>query len=217
MTDTNPKIDPEINTETEVTPEALSITPAAPLPLADQKDERRPRREFVKNKKSHQKRDTRERVKPEFDQKIIQIRRVTRVTSGGRRMAFSVAMVIGNRKGQVGLGTGKGIDTQIAIEKALRGAKKNLITVPMTKDNSIPHDVTTKYSSAIVTMMPAPSRGLVAGSAVRHVLELAGVTNINAKILSPSKNKLNIAKAAIQALSLLKARPQKPELKPVVS
>jgi small subunit ribosomal protein S5 len=162
------------------------------------------RRDFVKNKRGGPKREGRERVKPEFDQKIIQIRRVTRVTSGGRRMTFSVAMVIGNRKGKVGLGTGKGIDTAIAIEKALREAKKDIVTIHMTKTNSIPHDVMTKYSSAIVTMMPAPSRGLVAGSAVRDVLELAGITNVNAKILSGSKNKLNIAKAAIKALAMLK-------------
>ncbi|MEN9647498.1 MAG: ribosomal protein small subunit ribosomal protein [Candidatus Parcubacteria bacterium] len=188
---------------TEVTPEAtveavVSAPTSAPRPAG--RDERRP---FQKNRRGP-KRDVRERVKPEFDQKIIQIRRVTRVTSGGRRMSFSVAIVAGDRKGKIGIGTGKGIDTQISIEKALRDAKKNMITVPLTKDLSIPHDVKHKYSSARISIVPAPNRGLIAGSAVRTVLELAGVTNVNAKVHSPSKNKLNIARAAIEALSMLK-------------
>lgn len=186
---------------TEVTPEATveAVAPAS-APRGAGRDERRP---FQKNRRGP-KRDVRERVKPEFDQKIIQIRRVTRVTSGGRRMSFSVAIVAGDRKGKIGIGTGKGIDTQISIEKALRDAKKNMITVPLTKDLSIPHDVKHKYSSARISIVPAPNRGLIAGSAVRTVLELAGVTNVNAKVLSPSKNKLNIARAAIEALSMLK-------------
>lgn len=171
---------------------------------------------FVKNRRGKTdrgpRRENRERTKPEFDQKIIQIRRVTRVTSGGRRMAFSVAMVIGNRKGKVGLGTGKGVDTAISIEKALRAAKKNLVTVELTKDNSIRHDIYNKYSSAKVRLEPAPSRGLVAGSAVRDVLELAGITNVNAKVLSPSKNKLNIAKATIEALGMIKKSTKKATL-----
>jgi small subunit ribosomal protein S5 len=124
-------------------------------------------------------------------------------------MSFAVAIVAGDRKGKVGIGTGKGIDTQISIEKALRDAKKHMITVPLTKDLSIPHDIAHKYSSARITLIPAPTRGLIAGSAVRTVLELAGITNINAKIVSPSKNKLNIARATIEALSMLKARVKK--------
>jgi small subunit ribosomal protein S5 len=183
---------------TEVT---IQEAPVAATEVPRQaRDERRP---FQKNRRGP-KRDTRERVKPEFDQKIIQIRRVTRVTSGGRRMSFSVAIVAGDRKGKVGIGTGKGIDTQISIEKALRSAKKNMITVSLTKDLSVAHDVKCKYSSARISIVPAPNRGLIAGSAVRTVLELAGITNVNAKILSPSKNKLNIAQATILALSMIK-------------
>ena len=192
------------NKEQNVEVEAV-VTEAPAQAEAPRADARGPRREFTKNRRSP-KRDTRERVRPEFDQKIIQIRRVTRVTSGGRRMAFSVAMALGDKKGKIGFGTGKGIDTQIAIDKAMKSAKKNMITVPLTKDLSIPHDVTTKFSSARVRLTPAPARGLVAGSAVRSVLELAGITNINAKILSPSKNKMNIAIATIQALSMLKGK-----------
>jgi small subunit ribosomal protein S5 len=145
-----------------------------------------------------------ERQKPEFDQKIISIRRVTRVMGGGRRFSFSVAMVIGDRRGKVGVGIGKAGDTQLAIEKAIRNAKKNMIVVTMNKDSHIPHDVHVKYASSEVMMMPAKGRGLVAGSSVRNVLELAGVKDITAKIFSRSKNKLNNARAAIEALKQLK-------------
>ena len=145
-----------------------------------------------------------ERTKPEFDQKIISIRRVTRVMGGGRRFSFSVAMVIGDKRGKVGVGIGKAGDTQLAIEKAVRNAKKHMIVVPMNQDSHIPHDVHVKYASSEVMMMPAPGRGLVAGSSVRTVLELAGVKDITAKIFSRSKNKLNNARAAVEALKQLK-------------
>ena len=145
-----------------------------------------------------------ERTKPEFDQKIISIRRVTRVMGGGRRFSFSVAMVIGDKRGKVGVGIGKAGDTQLAIEKAIRDAKKHMIVVTMNKDSHIPHDVQVKYASSEVMMMPALGRGLVAGSSVRTVLELAGVKDITAKIFSRSKNKLNNARAAIEALKQLK-------------
>lgn len=161
----------------------------------DKRNPRRPRRGGARS----------ERARSEYEQKIISIRRVTRVTSGGRRFSFSVAMVIGDKKGKVGVGIGKAGDTQLAIEKATRDAKKNLLVVPMNKDQHIPHDVHTKYASSEVMIMPAPGRGLVAGSSVRTVLELAGVKDVTAKIFSRSKNKLNNAKAAIEALRQLKA------------
>jgi len=141
-----------------------------------------------------------ERVKPEFDQKIIDIRRVTRVVAGGRRFGFSVAVVAGDRKGRVGVGTGKAGDTSLAIEKAFKSAKKNMITVKRTKKHSISHSEEVKYSTARIMIMPAPGRGLVAGSAVRTVLDLAGVKDVGAKVISRSKNKLNIARATIKAL-----------------
>jgi len=140
------------------------------------------------------------RAKPEFDNKILAIRRVARVVAGGRRFNFSVALVAGNKKGQVGVGLGKAGDTALAIDKALRDAKKHMIVINTTKGMSIPHETTAKYSSARITLSPSHDRGLVAGSAVRTVLELAGVSNVVAKIVSPSKNKLNIARATIQAL-----------------
>jgi small subunit ribosomal protein S5 len=147
-----------------------------------------------------------ERTRPEFDQKIISIRRVTRVMAGGRRFSFSVAMVIGDKKGRVGVGIGKAGDTQLAIEKAVRNAKKHMITVLMNKDSHIPHDVHVKLSSSEVMIMPAPGRGLVAGSSVRTVLEFAGVKDVTAKIFSRSKNKLNNARAAVEALKQLNVR-----------
>jgi small subunit ribosomal protein S5 len=145
-----------------------------------------------------------ERVKPEFDQKIISIRRVTRVMAGGRRFSFSVSMVIGDKKGKVGVGIGKAGDTQLAIEKAVRDAKKHMIVVPMDKYGRIPHDVHVKYASSEVMIIPAAGRGLVAGSSVRTVLEHAGVKDVTAKLFSRSKNKLNNARAAVEALKQLK-------------
>lgn len=161
----------------------------------DRRNPRRPRRGTGRS----------ERVRPEFDQKIIAIRRVTRVMAGGRRFSFSVAMVIGDKKSRVGVGIGKAGDTQLAIEKAVRDAKKHMITVPMDEHSRIAHDVEKKLSSSRVMIMPAPGRGLVAGSSVRTVLELAGVKDVTAKLLSRSKNKLNNARAAVEALKLLKA------------
>ncbi|HVU06588.1 MAG TPA: 30S ribosomal protein S5 [Candidatus Paceibacterota bacterium] len=143
------------------------------------------------------------RAKPEYDSVMLNIRRVSRTVAGGRRFAFSVALVAGNKKGMVGVGLGKAGDTALAIDKATRNAKKHMIKVNTTKDMSIPHEVSSKYSSARVSIRPVKDRGLVAGSAVRTVLELAGVKNVAAKIVSPSKNKLNIARATIDALESL--------------
>lgn len=150
-------------------------------------------------------RSARPERKSEFDQSLITIRRVARVVAGGRRFSFSVAIIIGNKKGKVGVGLGKAGDTTLAIDKAVRNAKRNLITVSLTKDQSIAHEVSAKYCASRVTLMPARGRGLVAGSSVRPVLELAGVHNCVAKIHSGSKNGLNNARAAIEALKSLKA------------
>jgi small subunit ribosomal protein S5 len=147
--------------------------------------------------------DRGDRVKPEFDAKMIDIRRVTRVTSGGRRMNFSVAVVAGDRKGRVGVGLGKGVDTSLAIEKATREAKKHLIKVPLSAHMTIPHATEAKFGSARIMIFPARGSGIVAGSSARVVIELAGIRDIAAKIMSGSKNKINIARAAIAALDKL--------------
>lgn len=164
------------------------------------------KREFKKNRRSPRRRDN---GRKEFDQKILDIRRVTRVSSGGRRFSFAVSIVIGDRKGKIGVGTGKAGDTALAIEKAVKTAKKNMVQINTTADASIPHEVTAKYSSAQVLIIPSPGRGIIAGSAVRDIAELAGIKDINGKILSGSKNKLNIAQATIKALSTL----EKPKAK----
>lgn len=144
------------------------------------------------------------RARSEFDNKLIDIRRVTRVVAGGRRFSFSVTIVIGNGRGKVGVGLGKASDTALAIEKATKNAQRHLIVVPMTEGLSIPHEVSAKYAAAQVLLIPAPGKGLKAGSAMRTVLELAGIRNVSGKVLSRSKNPLNNARATTLALSKLK-------------
>ena len=141
-----------------------------------------------------------ERPKPEFDQKMISIRRVTRVVAGGRRMTFAVAIAIGDKKGSVGLGTGKGGDTAIAMQKALRSAKKSMFKIKTTKEMSISHEIAAKFGSSRVEIMPNRGKGLVAGSTIRDLLVLAGIKNVTAKLHSGSKNKLNNARAGYAAL-----------------
>lgn len=147
-----------------------------------------------------------DRERSEFAQKMIGIRRVARVMAGGRRFNFSAAIVIGDKKGRVGVGIGKAMDTQLAIEKATRAAKKAMITVKLTKNRSIPFNVEAKYASSVVQIRPSRGRGLVAGSSVRTVLELAGVTDVTAKIHSRSKNSFNNARVAIEALRKVAAK-----------
>ena len=140
------------------------------------------------------------REKPEFDSKTISIRRVTRVVSGGRRFTLSVAIVAGDRNGRIGLGTGKALDTQVAIEKALKAAKRNMITIKLSKAKSLTHDIEAKFNSSEVMIMPNKGRGLIAGSSARTILSLAGLNNVTAKFYSGTKNKLNNARATMKAL-----------------
>ncbi|OGG78176.1 hypothetical protein A3A36_00735 [Candidatus Kaiserbacteria bacterium RIFCSPLOWO2_01_FULL_52_12b] len=125
--------------------------------------------------------------------------------AGGRRFNFSLVVIIGDKKGRVGVGLGKGVDTALAIDKATRDAKKHLFTIPRTASGSIPHQVRAKYASSTVEIIPSKGRGLVAGSAVRTVLDFAGVTDVVTKIHSRSKNKLTIARATVEALKKLSA------------
>lgn len=140
------------------------------------------------------------REKPEFDSKTISIRRVTRVVSGGRRFTLSVALVAGDRNGRIGLGTGKALDTQVAIEKALKAAKRNMMTIKLSKTKSLTHDINAKFKSSEVMIMPNKGRGLIAGSSARTILSLAGLSNVTAKFYSGTKNKLNNARATMKAL-----------------
>ena len=164
-----------------------------------------PRRSFGGGR-GGERRPRAERPKPEFDQKILAIRRVTRVVAGGRRFSLSVAMAIGDKRGSIGIGTGKAIDTSLAINKAIRSARKNMITLKLTKTGSIPHEVGAKYGSSMVMIMPNKEKGLVAGSAARDLLVLAGVKNVTSKVHTGSKNKLNIGQATFTALSKIATR-----------
>lgn len=147
--------------------------------------------------------------KPEFDQQIVDLARVTRVTKGGKHLSFRAVVVIGDRKGRVGYGIDKGKDVQIGVEKAANQAKKNVITVPIVRE-TIPHSVAVKYKSAQIILMPAPrGSGIIAGGAVRTVLEMAGVPNVSAKILSRAKNKMNNIKATFEALQSFKLSQKK--------
>lgn len=201
--------------ETKIKKDATTVTPTTSenngTPKDSQEDKqtesesskkpRRSQRKSLGARRSSRKSRSNERERSEFEQRIIGIRRVTRVVSGGRRFSFSVAMVVGDRKGRVGVGLGKSIDTALAIDKATRDAKKNMIKVEFAEGNTITHELRAKFNASIVEIRPAPGRGLVAGSSVRDVLELAGAENISAKLLSRSKNKLNNARCAMKALA----------------
>ncbi|MDP3729651.1 MAG: 30S ribosomal protein S5 [bacterium] len=143
--------------------------------------------------------------KDQYKEKMLDLRRVTRVVAGGKRFRFRATIVLGDEKGVVGVGVGKGLDVQSAIGKAKRDAKKNLITIPL-KGRTIPHEVRAKFSAAEVLIKPAvPGHGLIAGGAVRVVLSLAGIFDITAKCLGRTPNKLTNAMAAIKALAQLRA------------
>ena len=149
-----------------------------------------------------------ERPKDEFESKLLDLARVTRVAAGGRRFRFRAVMVVGNKAGKVGLGLAKGQDVAQAVEKATRLAKKNLIEVPVVKD-TIPHMVFAKFSSARVLLKPkTKGRGMTAGGTVRVVCTLAGIKNVSSKVLGRTSNKLNNARATIEALKKLHAAPR---------
>ena len=148
----------------------------------------------------------RDRQKDEFQTKLLDLARVTRVTGGGKRMSFRATVVAGDKKGKVGIGVDKGRDVSQAIEKATRRAKKDLLSVVIVGD-TIPHEVMAKSGPAVILLRPQKKgRGLVAGGAVRTICDLAGIKNVSSKILSRSKNKLNNARATMEALKKLKAK-----------
>lgn len=144
----------------------------------------------------------------EFDQRILSLDRVTRVTKGGKRMRFRATVIIGDHKGRVGYGVAKAADVSAAVNKAVTQAKKRMLTVLLSNE-TIPHYSAAKFGSAKVLIKPAPKgTGVKAGGAMRVVLELAGVPNVVGKILG-SKNKINITKATIDALTALRSKPVK--------
>jgi len=200
MNETELKTNTENTEATPVAPVTPEETTASPAQTSDNNRDDRSRGGQRRPNRRPSRRDT--RAKPEFDQKIISLRRVTRVMAGGRRFSFSVTLVAGNKKGRVGVGQGKAGDTPLAIEKAFRDAKKNMITVNTTKNMSIPYGVEAKYGASRVKLMPAKGKGILAGSSVRTVMELAGLKEVGGKLLSRSKNSANNAYATVKALEM---------------
>lgn len=141
-----------------------------------------------------------------LETKLLDLARVTRVTGGGKRLRFRAVVVAGDKKSKIGIGIDKGRDVSQAIEKATNRAKKNMFSV-VTLGETIPHEVQAKAGPSVVLLKPQrKGRGLVAGGAVRTICDLAGIKNISSKILSGSKNKLNNARATIEALRKLKVK-----------
>ena len=158
-----------------------------------------------------------EREKPEFEQKLVDLSRVNRVTKAGKQLAFRALVVLGDKKGRVGFGVSKGADVTIAVSKAVDQAKKTIITVNMV-DGTVPHEIREKFKAARVMIKPAPKgTGIIAGGAVRTVLEMAGVPNASAKMIGKSTNKISNVKATFAALQSFKVRARstaKSEVKP---
>lgn len=145
-----------------------------------------------------------DKVKKEFDELMLEVRRVTRVTTWGRKLSFRATVLVGNKKGKIGIGVSKGPDVSAAVQKASREAYKNMFIVPITGNQTVPYPTTTKYKACVIKLLPATAgTGLKAGSSVRAVLELAGFENVLSKIMW-SNNKLNNALGTIRALSAYK-------------
>lgn len=158
----------------------------------------------MRPEKDNRKETRREKPKKEFEELLLEVRRVTRVTTWGRRLSFRATILVWNRKGKIGLGISKGNDVASAVQKASHEAYKNLFEVPLTKHNTVPYPISLKYKACLVKLLPA-SEGtwLKAGSSIRSVLELAGYSNILSKMVG-SNNKLNNALATIRALASYK-------------
>lgn len=149
-------------------------------------------------------------VQQEYYEKVVQINRVSKKTKGGDKRSVSVLVIVGDRKGRVGVGLGKATDVQSAIRKATSYAKKHLINVPLVEGRTIPHALTVKSGAARVLIKPAPAgTGVIAGGAVRVVVEAAGVRDIVSKILGTSNRASNIY-ATLEALKKLKQVESKP-------
>jgi len=164
--------------------------------MENNEKKQRPRKEFKKEfvKKSP------------YEEKVISISRVSKTTKGGRTMRFSATVAVGDRKGHVGLGTGKAGEVQSAISKAIKAAEKNVIKVSLVNDRTLSHEVTGVCGAAKVLIRPAKEgRGIIAGGPVRNVLELAGVKDIVSKSLG-SNTQINTARATMDALKKQKSR-----------
>lgn len=153
-----------------------------------------------------------EGTKKEFEQKTVEIKRVTRVVAGGKRMRFRALVVIGDKKGKVGMGLRKGADVSEAVNKAVNAAKKSMVSVKIIND-TIPHEIKFKYKSSVVFLRPAmPGTGVIAGGAIRQVLDLAGVKNILSKMIG-SSNKVNNVMATYLALTKLRSKEEMSDIR----
>lgn len=209
----NEEVVEEVVTQAEEvnTPEAPETTDtvtaeATEAPKGAYADRRGARKPFNKGGRQGGRPARPPREKPEFDSKAILVRRVTRVTSGGRRFSLHVTMVAGDRNGRVGLGVGKALDTQAAMDKALKDAKKNMIKFNLDDKKTIKHEVVGNHDGAEVWISPNNEKGLIAGSSARVILSLAGLQNVTAKFHGGTKNKLNNARATMKALSKVATR-----------
>lgn len=166
------------------------------------KTERKKRDDFKRERRGGERR---ERKQDEFDKTLVAVRRVTKVVKGGRTMRFSALVVVGNRKGLVGIGTGRAKEVPAAIDKATLQAKNNLVNINIV-NGTIPHDIVGKYGTSKVLMFPAKEGcGVIAGGGTRAVLELAGVKDIVTKIHG-STNKINCVKATLRGLASLRTK-----------
>ena len=164
---------------------------------------RKPNRRFEKKGGRGRSRSGKKKEAKEFEEEVLQIDRVTRVVKGGRRLRFRVTVVIGDRKGRVGIGIGKALDVVGGISKAVADGKKNLISVPL-RSGTIPHEIKLKFKAANIMLMPGRAgSGIIAGGAVRKVCDLAGVENITAKSFG-TNNRIANAQAAITAFKKLR-------------
>ena len=141
----------------------------------------------------------------EYQEKVVKIRRVSKKTTGGNYVTFSALVVVGNRKGKVGIGLGRSLEVPPAIQKAISYAKKHMINVPM-RNKTIPHEVRVKFKAALILLKPAPEgTGLKVGSVTRVILDLAGVENASGKIIG-SRNQIANTYAIMKALSMLRTK-----------
>ena len=146
-----------------------------------------------------------ETAQPELQERVVFINRVSKTVKGGRRMSLSALVVVGDGKGNVGVGMGKSAEVPLAIQKGIEDAKKNMFYVPVTKDGTIPHEVEGHFGAGRVVLKPAvPGTGIIAGGPVRALCELAGIKNILGKSLGTS-NAMNILKAAAEGFSRLES------------
>lgn len=146
-----------------------------------------------------------EKAVPELEERVVSINRVSKTVKGGRRMQLTALVVVGDGKGKVGVGLGKSVEVPNAIKKGTEDAKKNMFTVPVTDDKSVPHEVIGEFGAGRVLIKPAvPGTGVMAGGPVRAIMELAGVKNVITKSLGTS-NAMNIVKAAAEGLKLMES------------